>query len=244
MRLLALTTGFLIPLVAGSAWAQAPAHCAAPRELVEDEPRLPALAERFRDHQPVTIVVMGGASSAGTTPDSGYPHFLELALKGHHPDTPIAVINRSVAGNTAEQMVERFPKDIYPNQPALVVWETGTVDAVRGGDVDSFANTLTEGVEAIQSHKAELVLMDMQYNPGTVSVINFQPYLDALHQTAELQGVTLFMRFDMMKYWSEAGAFDFINVPREKRATLAREFYECLGERLADAIDFAARIGE
>jgi hypothetical protein len=43
-----------------------------------------------------------------------------------------------------------------------------------------------------------------------------------------------------MKHWSDVGAFDF-NVPREKRATLARDLYACLGERMADAIDYAAR---
>jgi hypothetical protein len=141
-------------------------------------------------------------------------------------------------------MEARFAKDVYPHQPNLVVWEAGTVDAVRGEDVDGFADTLTEGIEAIEAHKAEMVLMDMQYNPSTVSVINFEPYLDALHQTAQLQGVYLFKRFDMMKYWDEAGTFDFINVSREKKATLAREYYECLGERLADAIDFAVRRDE
>ena len=29
-----------------------------------------------------------------------------------------------------------------------------------------------------------------------------------------------------MKYWNEAGAFDFIDVPREKKASLARKFYD------------------
>ncbi len=51
----------------------------------------------------------------------------------------------------------------------------------------------------------------------------------------------VFKRYDLMKYWIDAGEFDFINVPREKRLSLAREFYACLGERLADAIDYAAR---
>jgi hypothetical protein len=151
------------------------------------------------------------------------------------------VINRGKSGETSEETAARFPKDVYPNHPTLVIWETGTVDAVRSEDINTLAGTLSDGIDAIKSHGAEMMLMDMQYNPGTVSVINFEPYLDALHQTAQLQDVYMFKRFDLMKYWSDAGAFDFVGVPKEKRATLAREYYECLGERLADAIDYAAR---
>lgn len=244
MRFLVLLFGLMmVALPPGSrpAAAETATHCDVPSELIEDEPRLPALAQSFKERQPVTIVVIGGASTAGTAPDNAYPHFLEGALRHRHPDVPITVINRGIAGQTTEQMAARFAKDVYAHQPNLVIWETGTVDAVRGEDVDAFADALTNGIAAVQEHKSEIMLMDMQYNPSTVSVINFQPYLDALHQTATLQDVYMFQRFDMMKYWNEAAVFDFTNVPREKRASLAREFYECLGERLADAIDFAAR---
>lgn len=216
-------------------------RCDAPRELIEDEPRMPTLAKHFKERLPVTIIVIGGASTAGSSPDNSYPRYLEIALRQHHPDMVINVVNRGVAGQTTEQMTARFAKDIYAHQPTLVVWETGTVDAVRSEDLNAFADALINGIAAVQEHQSEIMLMDMQYNPSTVSVINFQPYLDALHQSVTLQDVYMFQRFAMMKYWSEAGAFDFINVPREKRALLAREFYECLGERLADAIDFAAR---
>jgi hypothetical protein len=216
-------------------------RCNAPRELIEDEPLLPALAKQFRDHRPLNIVVIGGASTVGNGPEASYPFFLEAALRQRHPDTPINVINRGVAGQTAEQMTARFPKDVYPNQPGLMIWEAGTVDAVRSENIDAFVSTLSDGIEAVRARDVPVMLIDMQYNSSTVSVINFEPYLNALHQTAQLQDVFLFSRFDLMKYWSEAGAFDFINVPREKRNTLAREFYECLGERLADAIDYAAR---
>ncbi len=244
MRFLGISLGFLVAALLSQLQpvrAQAAFDCTAPRELIEDEPVLPALSQRIKEHQPVTIVVIGGASTAGTAADNAYPHFLEGALRHRHPEIAINVVNRGVAGQTAEQMAARFAKDVYPRQPELVIWEAGTVDAVRGEDVNAFADAITNGIAAIQEHKSEIMLMDMQYNPGTVSVINFEPYLDALHQTATLQDVYMFQRFEIMKYWNESSVFDFTSVPREKRAALAREFYECLGERLADAIDFAAR---
>jgi acyl-CoA thioesterase-1 len=219
---------------------QSVAKCAAPAELIQDNQTMPVVAQRIEQHQPMIIVVIGGASTAGTAPDNSYPYFLEAALRRRHPAESITVINRGVAGETTEEMAARFPKDVYPHKPSLVIWETGTVDSVRGEDVDSVASTLNDGIAEIKDHGADAMLIDMQYNPGTVSVINFEPYLDALHQTADQQNVYMFKRFDLMKYWSEASAFDFVNVPKEKKASLARELYECLGERLAEAIDYAA----
>ncbi len=245
MRFLVLIIGLLGAALAtggqSPSLAQAASRCDSPHGLLEDDARLPVLAQRLQQHAPVTVLVIGGASSAGSAPDNSYPYFLAAALRRHHPDTRITVINESIAGETAEEMAARFPKDVYPRHAALVIWETGTVNAVRGESIDGFVDTLTQGIADIEAHDSEIMLMDMQYNPSTVSVINFEPYLDALRQTAQLQGVYVFRRFDIMKYWNDAGAFDFVNVPKEKKAALAREFYECLGERLADAIDFATQ---
>ena len=120
------------------------------------------------------IVVIGGASTAGTSPDSAYPFFLEAALRQRHPGEDITVINKGIPGQTTEQMAARFPKDVYPIKPNLVIWETGTVDAVRGEDVDAMAQAVTDGLVDIENHGAEAMLVDMQYNPSTVSVINFE----------------------------------------------------------------------
>jgi hypothetical protein len=229
------------PVLAEGQQQQGSSDCAAPAEIFQDDPQLPKISEQLRRHQPVVIVVIGGASTAGTSPDSSYPYFLEAALRKRHPGQNIIVINKGVAGQTTEQMAARFPKDVYTAKPSLVIWETGTVDAVRGEDVDAMAQAVTDGLGDIENHGAEAMLVDMQYNPSTVSVINFEPYLDALHQAADQHNVYLFKRYDLMKYWIDAGEFDFINVPKEKRLSLAREFYACLGERLADAIDYAAR---
>ncbi len=243
MRFVVILIGFLaagllaMPHQAGAA----DTRCSAPRELIEDEPVLPKLARSFKEERPVTIVVIGGASTAGIDANDAYPHFLEAALRGRHPKVKLTVINRGIAGQTTAQMVKRFAKDVYAEHPTLVIWETGTVDAVRNADMNAFVEALTAGIAALRQHKSEVMLVDMQYNPGTVSVINFGPYLDALHQTAALQDVYMFQRYETMKYWDDTGAFNLVAASREKRFVVAREIYECLGERLADAVDFAAR---
>lgn len=242
-----LFAGLLIAALAFMRGAYAPraeaAKCAAPAELVDFGRRLDALGQRFKDKSPLTIVAIGGASTAGTAAGNGgenaWPHRLQEALRYRHPGVPITIVNKGVAGQTARMMDKRFGADVFPNAPALVIWETGTMDAVHETDIEDFAADLRAGIAALQQHGAEIILVDMQYNPGTNSVIDYQPYLDALHQIADLEGIPVFRRFDIMKYWSESGAFDFVDVPPAKRTALAAQVYGCLAERLADAMDHA-----
>jgi hypothetical protein len=243
-----MTRSFLV--LAGLLLASLPtgsraADCSVPPELIEDDPRLPELAQRLKARQAVTVVAIGGASTAGTAAGMGeenaYPRRLEEALKKRHPGVPISVINKGVARQTAEQMIQRFPADVYANGPALVIWETGTPEAVRATDVEAFAGALQAGIAELRDHHIEIMMMDMQFNRNTTSVINYEPYLDALHRTADLEDVYLFRRYEIMRYWGENGVFDFLDVPQNRRAGLASEVYQCLAERLADAIDFATR---
>jgi lysophospholipase L1-like esterase len=246
-RVLLLAAGLLaaVWLCGRSSPAQAADQpkCDAPADLIDDEPRLDGLAQHFKDHKPITIVAVGGASTAGkaagNNADYAWPHRLQEILQKRHPDTPIAVINKGVAGQTTRDMIDRFATDVFGSPPTLVIWETGTVDAVHGTDIEEFAADLHAGIAALRQHDSELILMDMQYNPSPVSFIDYQPYLDTLRQVGDLDTAYVFRRFDIMKYWSENGVFDFVDVPQAQRTSLAVEVYDCLAERLADAIDHA-----
>lgn len=223
----------------------APPDCGVPAELIEDDPRLPELAQRIHDKRPITIVAIGGASTAGNATgnaeENSYPSRLQEALQRRHPDVPVTVINKGVPRQSTQDMVERFARDVYPLSPNLVIWETGTLDAARGLDVDAFATALETGLDELHAHKLEVMLMDMQYGHGIASVINFEPYLDAMLHTADVNDTYVFRRFEIMRYWSENGVFDLIDVPKDRRIPLARRVYECLAERLADAIEYATR---
>lgn len=249
MRPLMLLAGVVLAMVSprdGTA-ASPPAtpDCQIPAEFTEDELRLPVMAEKLREKHPITIVAIGGASTAGTAagnPDeNAYPRRLQDALRQRHPGVPITVLNKGVPRQTTQEMVNRFPRDVYALAPALVIWETGNFDAARSVDVDVFANALETGLAELREHKLETMLIDMQYSRSTDSIINFEPYLDAMQRTADVDGLYVFRRFEMMKYWSESGVFSFADVPKEQRAQLASAVYACLAERLADAIDHAAR---
>src|SRR5438128_7342074 len=148
--------------------------CDVPEELMQVDDKLPHLAERLRAGQPVRIVAVGGASTTGLaagSSDLAYPHRLQEILARWYPSSSITVVNRGVPRQTAQQMLERFPTDVIPEDPVLVIWETGTTDAVRGVGVDDFAATLQTGIDELKAHGIDIMLVDMQFSHSTATVI-------------------------------------------------------------------------
>ncbi|HXP78001.1 MAG TPA: GDSL-type esterase/lipase family protein [Stellaceae bacterium] len=234
----------LLPAPASAQGVPAASGCDASAELVQDDPQFPQVAERLKAKQAIVVVVIGGSSTTGRAAgggDAAYPHQLELALQRRYPGVTVTVLNKGVAGETADQMAARMERDALGANPALVLWEVGVTDAVRATNSDDFTTTLQAGVTQLHDRRIDVMLIDMQYSPDTSSVINFQPYLDGLHQIGDLTGAYVFRRYDIMKYWSDAGVFNFTDVPKSDRRQLAARVYTCLGERLADAIAYAAR---
>jgi len=218
--------------------------CEVPPEMMQVSVKLPHLAARLHAHEPVNIVAIGGASTTGTaagSPDLAYPHRLQLALAKFFPDVPITVVNKGVPRQSTRQMVGRFATDVIPEDPILVVWETGISDAVRGIEVDDFASGLQAGIDEIKNRSIDILLVDMQFSRSTATVIDFERYLTALHRVANLNEVYVFPRYEMMRYWSEQNMFNFDEVAAEERARLAARVYDCLGLKLAQAIRLAVR---
>ncbi len=235
-----LAAAFLPPWCA----ALATPACDVPEELMQVDDKLPHLAERLRAKDPVKIVAIGGASTTGLAAGSSefaYPNRLQEILAAWYPASPIAVVNRGVARQTAQQMLDRFASDIIPEDPVLVIWETGTTDAVRGVGVDDFAATLQTGVDELKARGIDIILVDMQFSHSTATVIDFERYLNALHRIGDVNDVNVFPRFEMMRYWSEQNVFNFDGVAKDERASLAAKVYGCIAGKLADAIRIALR---
>jgi len=216
--------------------------CEVPDELMQVDEKLPHLAERLHAGQPVRIVAIGGASTTGSaagSSDLAYPHRLQEILARWYPASAVTVINRGVPRQTALQMLDRFPTDVLPEDPVLVIWETGTTDAVRGVGVDDFAATLQTGIDELKAHGIDIMLVDMQFSHSTTAVIDFERYLNTLHRVGDVNDVNVFPRFEMMRYWSEQNVFNFDGVAKEERAGLAARVYECIAGKLAEAIRLA-----
>src|ERR1700749_2372264 len=100
---------------------------------------------------------------------------------------------------TAEEAATSFPKLLEAKKPTLVIWQTGTVDAMRSIDPDDFRMAVSEGVVALQEAGADVILVNPQYSPRTESMISASPYLDNMRVVAQEHEAPLFDRFALMK---------------------------------------------
>ena len=230
----------------GHATEQAAEHpaCGVPPEVVEGAPSLPNLAAALHHKKPVRILVIGGASTKGAAagaPENAYPSRLQVALQKRFPDVPITVVNQGMPRQTARQMVRRFPAEVSEDEPALIIWEVGISDAVRGVDLDEFASALQAGIDLTKNRAIDLMLVDMQFSRKATTVIDFDRYLDTIRRVGEMSGVYVFPRFAVMRNWSDENVFDYDDVPESERARLAAQVYDCLGRALANVIAKAVR---
>ncbi len=241
LLLIAAAAGLAAPLRFSPAGAPA-FSCAVPGRLMEIDAKLPNLSARVSARRPVRIVVIGGASTAGRaagSPDLAYPKRLQESLARLFPSVPITVLNKAVPRQSTEEMLARFPQDVIDENPTLVIWETGITDAVRGVDIEDFVSSLEAGIGQLKARGIDVILVDMQFSRSMTALIDFDDYLKALRRTAEANGVYLFPRFEMMRYWSRENLFDFESVPKVWRARLAARVYQCIGEKLAEVISRA-----
>jgi lysophospholipase L1-like esterase len=190
------------------------------------------------------IVALGGGSTAGAAagdPAKTWPARLQAVLRQRHPGLPVTVLNKGVARQTAQNMVDRMAADVLSERPQLVLWEVGIADAVGAVEVEEFAHALQAGLDLLADNQIDAMLIDMQFGRGAAAVINYEPYRDALRQAADVADAYFFPRWELMRYWSDEGAFDFEKVPKSERAAHVARVYECLAERIADAIEWATR---
>jgi acyl-CoA thioesterase-1 len=236
--------GFALAIAMPGAVRAEHAECEVPPDLMQAEFKLPRLAERLLAKQPVKIVAIGGASTTGAaagSPELAFPQRLQVALSRSFPDAPVTVVNKGVPRQSANQMVERFPTDVVPEDPVLVIWETGITDAVRGTEIDDFAAALQSGIDELKNRAIDTILVDMQFSRRSMTLIDFEKYLKTLHHVGEMNEVYVFPRFEMMRYWSEQNMFNFDQVSDDERARLAARVYDCIGRRLAQAIRVAVQ---
>ena len=131
-------TGIGLLSLLGLAGAQEQ-HCTVPAHFYDSEPTLPQTTAALASGQTVFIVALGGASTLGRAAgraDLAWPARLAVALGSRFPTAQVKVDNRAVARQTAQEMAARLDREVIALQPTLVIWETGTTDAVSGTDLD------------------------------------------------------------------------------------------------------------
>jgi len=216
-----------------------PTVCQIPDDLLTDSSPLSNSAKQMRAERRLKVVALGSSSTLGmgaSGPESAYPARLEAALKAHFPAATIQVVNKGVSRQSARQMLDRLTGDVLRERPGLVVWETGTAEAVRGAEVDDYVSALLAGVDKMAEAGIDVLLMDTQYSRSTARIINFQPYVDAIGQVAGMRDLVLFPRYLVMRTWVDEDRFSFADKSPAETRKVADQIYDCLGRLLARAI--------
>jgi acyl-CoA thioesterase I len=238
-----MVAGLLAPPVAfaqtSAPTGEMPQACRVPGAIFVSDVNLPHAAKRVVTEKRLTIVAIGSSSTLGmgaSSAEAAWPARLEADLRRRLPNIRIDVHNRAKTRDTAEQMAKRLATDVLPLKPDLVVWETGTADAVRSIEIEQFAATLEDGASAIAAAKADTMLVTPQYARDTVRLIAFQPYIDAMNQAGLRRDVLVFPRYETMRHWIESGQMKLENVPREEMSKVADMLYDCLGRQIARVV--------
>src|SRR5262245_40508353 len=215
-----------------SALAAESPDCAVAAHLAGADYPLPRLMAAIAKGGEVPILVMGAGSSSLSGPggtDLAYPARLQAALAKRLPNVKTKVVTNVKSRRSAAEMAEAFAKILMEEKPALVIWQSGTVDAITGVDPEDYRTTLDEGVEALQAGGADVVLMNMQYSPRTESMIAIQAYADSMRLVSQQREVPLLDRLAIMKHWSELGTFDLYAATR--KVEMAARIHDCIAQR-------------
>ena len=218
-----------------------PASCEVPAHLLTSESSLRKVAEAVKSGQALDILVVGSRSSTINAPDgTAYPGRLQAALRDKLPTVPVNLSVELQVKKTAEEVAAGFVKLLEVKKPTLVIWQTGTVDAMRSIDPDDFRAAVSEGIAALQNAGADVVLMNLQYSPRTETMISASPYLDSMRVVAQQHEVPLFDRFAIMRHWQDQGDFDLFSTTHG--LDLARRVHDCLGRALSQFVIEAAHL--
>jgi hypothetical protein len=238
---------FLLALVVSADLADAespaehPADCRSAEVQPERNFALPQTASAIAAKKLNVLVVGAGSSSLpGAAANAGaYPARLQHALQAALPGVEIKVATNVKAKRSAAEMVKAMVSELATIKPALVVWQTGTVDAMQAIDSDQFSQALDKGINIARSAGADVVFINPQYSPRTESMIALGTYAENMRWVALQQEVPLFDRFSIMKVWADLGTFDLTSAT--KKLDTAERVHDCIGRLLADLVIESAK---
>ena len=209
--------------------AAAPA-CPDAGTYAASEAPLPALAAALRSGATVEILAIGSASTAAA---DGYAQHMLAALRAARPGTRFRLTVQGARGLTAEQTLALLTAALRAQRTPLVLWQAGTVDAVRGVRPDALADTLDAGAAAVARQGGDLVLIDPQFSRFLQANVDLAPYEQAIASISAQSGVVLFHRFALLRDWADAGTLDLERAVPKQRAAMAARLAACVGTALA-----------
>ncbi len=198
----------------------------------------------------LTSQAVNGAQSGSAPPsqvitaepsERAFPRQMTKALQVAVPGVDVRLTVRGGRGLSAAEMLGMIRTSLAERSYQLVIWQTGTVEAVRNTPPGEFAQLLSEGAEVVKEHQADLVLIDPQFSRFLQTNSNLEPYEQAFQQLASMPGVLLFRRFDLMRAWANEGQIDLERTPKSDRRKVVELLHACLGSHLARMVLGGAR---
>ena len=220
--------------------ARADVVCKVPADMLRLSAPFKAARAVMASEAVIRVIALGSSSTQGTgasSPKMCYPAQLESALNRRFAGTKrFEVTNLGVGGQLVNHMVARLDRDVLPLQPHLVIWQTGVNDAIDAMPVEDFRMFLSQGIDAILSSGADVILLDSQYYPKAARVPGFMNYLTTMREVAREKGVSLLSRFQIMKHLVTSAQFTTAQLLSPDQFHLNDLSYGCLGGLMADAI--------
>ena len=237
----------LLLLVAASAEVSYTASsCTAPQEITHFTVGLPNTAGAISSGKALVIVAIGSSSTRGvgaSNPAHTYPALLGDDLRRRWPQLPVTVINKGVSGEIASQMLARFEGDVLPYHPQLVIWQTGTNQALRTGDIGGYVDTIRDGISRLRATRADVVLMDPQFAPRVIARPTHLFIVDSISAVAHDMNVAVFRRFAVMRYLISSGQYKMEDIISSDGLHMNDVSYSCIARLLADSIAAAVEPG-
>ena len=229
----------LVLLLASHAGAAVPSDvepCGiAPRYVTPTKP-LAALKTAIATHRDVSILAVGsGATTGGGSTRAGdaYPIRMLDLLRAALPHREITLTVRGGRGMTAVEMLPLVETELKQTPLTVVVWQTGTVEAIKAMRADRMRQALRTGLEAIHGAGADLVMVDPQFTRALRANTDLEPYETELQQIGALPGADLFHRYELTRGWALDGRIDPERAPKEKREAVLNDLNSCVGEAMA-----------
>jgi lysophospholipase L1-like esterase len=246
MRALLLAT-LVAVLLLGAAAPAAAAHpalrCTAPDEVTRFKVTLPNTARAIRRGEALVIVAIGSSSTQGVGASDQahpYPALLAEELRRRWPRLAVTVVNKGIGGETAEQMLARFTRDVLPYRPQLVIWQTGSNEALASADVQGYEKTVREGIARLKAVHTDVILMDPQYAPRVLGRPLHKAIVDTLSGVANDLKVAVFRRFAVMRHWVTSGQYKMEDIFSRDQLHMNDASYHCIAHLLADSLASAA----
>jgi lysophospholipase L1-like esterase len=186
----------------------------------------------------LTIVTFGSSTTEGvgaSRPENAYPARLAMELTRTLPGVRVTVLNRGQGGEEAEDLARRVP-DVIVDNPDLVIFQTGTNDALREVPLDRFVALTRDGLDAFRAVGIDVMLMEPQHCKAIADAPHGTAYVQAVRDLGAEYRVPVNRRYELMRGWLDSGRFRYADIVTDDDLHMADAGYAALARAVAEQI--------